>query len=324
MPSRRRILAACGGAVGTPLTGCLSPFGSSCVHSANFDMTTASTSSIVDAYATRLSELGPLDRQLATATVADESPTITIAEERPELRMLDTPVVVDGQIYAFTSRLTATTTRPGYQVRFDANESVQTAADSSDTIAYEDLPEVDKRVVLYAVLNDLVAKTRNADVDVGRIQFETTRTLVYPSDDAEADSLLVPRPEHKYLTYGDLTIRLTAVATDADVAARTFAIQAEQVAESKSAFVASKRDSHGVDIAPSSLSAEQTDIIDTAIDEEYGYTTCIDKTPTAAFRDLMTTIFEFEGNLRTGPSEQPRLVHYEDTWYLGTYTVAVR
>lgn len=322
-PSRRQVLHAFAAAGTASLAGCLFGFGSDCVHSGSLALTEATTERIAKAYATDIDRLGPLDEQTARAAVEGESPTIISTDETPDRSLFRAPIEVDGQYYRFTSTLESERTRTGYRFTLSTSEAVETAATAEETIAFDALPAVDRRALLRASLNSVIRKTSGSGKAPDGISFEVEGVLVYLDDQAMANSVLVPDPQYRYVSHEGMTIEISKTGTEPNVTVREFAVDAETVASSTEAFEAQMQSAYGVHVEKQSLSASQREIMDEAIAEEYGYDACLDDADTDGFEPLVRKIFDLDGDLRHASAGGPRLVEYDGSLYLASFSVAV-
>jgi hypothetical protein len=317
--SRRALLRSAAAGSTAAVAGCLWGFGTGCTSSATLEMTPADDEAIADAYATPLTDLGPLDRQLARAAAGGERPTVTTATDTPDLRLDGDPVVHEGRYYRFSTSVVDRRTTTGYRLRFEAGEEVRTAATAAETITFEELPAADQRVLLVALLNEVAPKQRRAGGD-SLVAFEQERTVVYPTSGAAASSELVPDAAFEYVDYDGFVFRVANEGTGTDVTARTHAVEATVVAESTGEFVEGLKGEYGVRIDPDSLSADEREVVETAIEDDH-YDACLDETPPAAFGAVVERVFGVE-RLDEASGEE-RLVDYGGTWHRASFYVAV-
>lgn len=317
--SRRALLRSAATGSTAAVAGCLWGFGTGCTSSATFEMAPADDEAIADAHATPLTDLGPLDRQLARAAAGGERPTVTTATESPDLRLDGDPVVYDGRYYRFSTSVTGRRTTTGYRLRFAAGEEVRTAATGAETVAFEALPAADQQILLVALLNEVAPKRRRTGGD-GLVAFEQERTVVYPTSEAARSSELVPDADFEYVDYDGFVFRVANEGTEAGVTARTHAVEARAVAESTGAFVEGLKGEYGVRIDPDALSAAEREVVETAIEDDY-YDACLDETPPGAFEAVVGRVFGVE-RLDEASGEE-RLVDYGGTWYRASFYVAV-
>lgn len=322
--SRRDLLRAGGAVTMAGLAGCF--VGGGCPR-ADFEMNAASDARIVRAFATTPDELGPLGRRLVRRAVAEGNATYTTTDEDPRPRLRQSPIALDGRYYRVNSSTEGTSTTTGYRLTFVADETVRADATANRTIAFDELPPADRDVVLKAFLNDLVAKFEGGSDDLpSKIGFERTATAIYPNRTARERSVLLGDTQYAYLAYGNVTVRFTREETVPDVTTTTRRLTATRTAPSTAAYLRSIRRRYGVDLDDKSLSQTQRNILRKAIENRYGYETCVGEEATLSsdFKELMRMIFEgIEGNYDRYYAEEPRVVRYTGERYLASYAVSV-
>lgn len=320
--ARRDLLAAGAAATATGLAGCV---GSGCTHSATLQLTRARDGVLVERFskpvATRT--LGPAGRRLAETAIERGATSYRAGRALVE----DGLARHDGNFYRLASSVTGTSTVRGY--RFEAEfrprpTGTRTAPDR--TVAFADLPRVDRRALLYGALNEIGRRIVPADAGEGG-RGSGPATLLYPTGADREASVLVPEPEYDAITYEGYLLRLSDGEVRTDATLRTVELRAEEVAGSPAAFadhVVGTVLDDPVRLDEGSLTADQREIVEAAIDEEFGDDACLDDDSSApAFRALVTRLFETEEELKHASPEGPRLVVYDGRRYLASYGVSV-
>jgi hypothetical protein len=135
--------------------------------------------------------------------------------------------------------------------------------------------------------------------------------------------VLVPESEYAAVTYrgGRLTVSVGSRVPDAEL--HTYRVERETVADSREAFVRQASDEvleQGVVLDDGSLTADQRDLLEAAIDAERSYDECIEEGGSEALRALTSRIFGVEW---PNPSWRVRetFVRYDGAWYEATFAV---
>lgn len=301
----------------TSLAGC--GFINECGRVADFELDRATDRELVQRASTPVqgSRLGPLGTRIARTAIDRGATTYRAGDVLVE----DGVYRHDDTFYRLTTAEKATTSVRGYRVdvTFDYRPS-ETLTDSKTTIAFEELPRSDRRVLMRAFLND-IAKRAEGRGPTGR--GEGMATLRY-SKSAQQSSVLVPDPQYEAIIYDNTTIRIFVTEEMVDTTLHTFEVQADRIADSReqlAQFVIQNRFDGGVNLDQRSLTAEQRAILDEAIST--GYTPCIERDVPSAFARLVRTIYNL--NLDAGHSlmTQTQLIIYDETPYIATLNISV-
>lgn len=288
---RRRALLSVGVSLAT--AGCFG-FGSSCGRSATLELSAVSDADVADAESDAPDSLSPPERDAFAAARRGEAPTMwTVGDPFSSVEYL----VVEGTYYAVETAVESTVDRPGYALSLDTDGT--TADGESRVVAFDDLPDAD-RAALFAALGypgprEMARYERARSIGMGG-------TLAYPTDDAESRSELVPDPSFDTLRIAGRDF-LIEVGERHQVTVEQVRIGVREVTTTPDALARLVYERDGIDLDDRTLSTEQRDIVETAIDE--GYDECAPYSD--AFADLQGAL----GGL-DGPSDY---ANYRGEWY---------
>jgi len=287
---RRRALLSLGLTAAT--AGCFG-FGSGCPRSATLELEPVSDADVADAESDSPDSLSPPEHDAIDAARRDDPATMwTVADPFSSVEY-----VVDGTYYAVDTAVESTVERPGYALSLDTDGA--TADVETRVVAFEDLPDVD-RAALFAALGypgprEMARYERAHSISMGG-------TLAYPTDDTESRSELVPEPSADVLRIAGRGFRIE-IGDPHPVTVEQVRIDVRSVAATADEFATLVYDRYGVDLDERDLSAEQRDIVETAIGE--GYDEC------APYSD---SFGDLQGKL--GSTDSPYdYATYDDEWY---------
>jgi len=289
---RRRALLSVGLSLAT--AGCFG-FGSGCGRSATLELTAVNDADVADAESDAPDSLSPPERDALDAARRGESPTMwSVGDPFSGVEY----VVVDGTYYAVDTPAESMVERPGYALSLDTDGT--TPDGSRRSVAFDDLPAVD-RTALFAALGypgsrEMARYERARSIGMGG-------TLAYPTDDAQSRSELVPEPSHDVLRIAGRDFRME-VGDPRQVTVEQFRIGLRDVAATPDAFATLVYEREGVDLDDRPLSAEQRDIVETAIDA--GHDEC------APYSDAFV---DLQGELGGVGGDGFDYANYRDEWY---------
>ena len=240
---RRTFLATAATAVALPLAGCAHPSDGSLSMG---ELT--SDSAIAERYAGETEGLPPERKALIDAAVAGDAPT---REGRYPPYDQDRPIEHEGAYYRITHEVVDSRTETRYTVDVDYDPETT----PSSVIAYEDLPEADKRA-----LGELIPPEEDHPDNDG---FDIGRSHRYED---VSESVLASDPAYEGISHEGSTYRVR-VADDGEVTIETYEYSAEQVAESATDLGAQLREQHLFSL--SGLSEAEREIVAEAIDGSY-------------------------------------------------------
>jgi len=299
--------------------GCLGPafgFGTDCSRGADLRLRPTTDADTADGASDSVDSLSPPERAAARDAIGGDDPTMWVPEPSSPPFADAEFLVAGGTYYASETSVVSTADRTGYE--FTMETGPETTA-TGDAAAFADLPAVD-RTALYAALGypnrrEMERFERARSMSIGGL-------LAYPDDEAQSRSELVPEPTSDALSLGgrDFRVRIER-PKPTTVETRRVAVRA--VADSTDEFAALVYDRYGVDLGEHDLSAEQRDIVETAIDD--GYDECAPYSE--AYVDLQRTLgrqvtrvtADGNGVATTPPADAPERVdyaNYEDEWYV--------
>ncbi|MDG5777935.1 hypothetical protein VB773_05315 [Haloarculaceae archaeon H-GB2-1] len=210
----------------------------------------------------------------------------------------DRPVAYEGSYYQLSYEVTDSTTRNAYDVSVDFDPP----STDGPTVAFADLPEVD-RAVLSEMLPPREDAPENEGPDMGVVE-------TYSPAEEEA-SELVPTTEYEYVSYEGTSYGIT-VEESRQVTVNDYRYTAERVAGSADEFGRQLRAEFLFTL--SGLSRSEQDLVEKAIEEGYYGGSGSD-----AFRSLVEKFRPHEpvtGTVEEGGSiEANYLVRYEGTVY---------
>lgn len=240
---RRHVLAIAALAVLAGLAGC-SADGSLSMEPVSTD------SAIAERASMSLDSFDGDDRALVTGAIDGEGPTAT--GQRPPVDP-DRPVAAADGYYTVSWTIVENTTQPRYDVRFDVDPN-ETAGPS---IAYEDLPAVDREHVPIDELRRLLDR----DDGPRAIGFSE----VYTADERDR-SVLVPDSEYDVLLVDG---RPVAIANDGhrDVTVHTYRYESDRVAGSADEFAGDLRSEYAFTL--SGLTDAEREIVSQSINDTY-------------------------------------------------------
>lgn len=284
---RRRALLSVGITAAT--AGCFG-FGSDCSRSASLELSAVSDAEVADAQSDPPDSLSPPERDALDAARQDESPIMwTVSDPFSSVEY-----VANGTYYAVETAVESTIERPGYALSLDTD-----GATAGEDVAFDDLPAVD-RTALFAGLG--YPGTREMDRYERGSSISMGGTLAYPTDDAESRSELVPEPSFDVLRIGGRGFRIE-IGDPRPVTVEQVRIDVRSVAATADEFATLVYDRYGVDLDERDLSAEQRDIVETAIGEEYD--------ECAPYSDAFGAVQEELGSIDS-PYDY---ANYDDEWY---------
>ncbi|AWB28184.1 hypothetical protein [Halococcoides cellulosivorans] len=222
---RRHVLALAALAVLAGLAGC------SAEGSLSMDPV-ANESAIAERASVSLDAFDGADRALIAGAIDDEGPTAT--GERPPIEP-DRPIAAADGYHTLSWSIVENTTRPRYDVRFEVGPN----ATSGRSIAYEDLPPVDREHVPIDELREMLDREDGPRA----IGFSE----VYTADERD-ESVLVADSEYETLLVDG---RRVAIANDGtrEVTVHTYRYDAERVAPSAAAFAGDLRSEYAFTLA---------------------------------------------------------------------------
>jgi len=250
----RRALLSAGPAVAT--AGCFG-FGNGCSGIATLDLSAVNDA---DAGSDFPGSLSPPEREAFDAARRGESsPMWSVGDPFSSVEY----VVVDGTYYAVDAPVVDRAERPGHRIELETGPEVET---TGRTVGFDDLPAAD-RTALFAVLGypsaaEMARFERARSISIGGV-------LAYPDDEAASHSELVPDPAYDAVRIADADFRLRLVSTE-PTTMEARGVETRPVADGPDAFAALVYERDGVVLDGRDLTAEQRDIVETAIDEEYG------------------------------------------------------
>jgi hypothetical protein len=234
---RRQVLAGAAGALSVALAGCADP-------TAVLTMTAVSDEEIAERASTSPSD----SESTRIVRSAAENGSATASGTRPPLGV-DRTVAFDGAYYDLSRSETPIDDRLRVTIRVDPGESASDAA----TVAFEELPEVDREL-----LGRLVPPPEGRDGAVGA-------SAVYDDADREA-SALVPESDYGAVERDGERYPFEVIGRD-EVDTYEYRYEATRVAEDAAAFADRVRSEYLFEL--SGLSDAERDIVDEAIDGGY-------------------------------------------------------
>jgi hypothetical protein len=289
------VTASLAAALTAGLAGCsqLTPsFG--CGEGTTLRLRRATPDDVARRSASDLDSMLAFDRRIAEEAIADGESTYD-AVSRQFRRSIEF-VSSEGVFYRLTHTAGNPVTTSGTVYRIVRNESVDDEATASQTVPFAELSDADQKTLL----TQLGSIKR---LKVGA-EFDHEFVAAYPDESTREASLLVPEFDGEFVEVEGVPVRLVFVETR-EVPVTTYTVTAEQVAESPSAFmdvVLGEGDYPTLD----NLSAEQRDIIETAIEEEYDECAPYSE----AYEDLLNRLGGSDWRVQRAP-----YATYEGEWY---------
>lgn len=316
---RRRALLSAGVTGLAATAGCLGPafgFGTDCPRGADLRLRSTTDADTADGASDPVESLSPPERAAARDAIDGAEPTMWVPEPSSRPFADSDFLVADGTYVAAETTVVSTVDRTGYE--FTMETGPETTA-TEDAVAFVDLPAVD-RTALYAALG--YPSRREVE------RFERARAisirglLAYPDDEAESRSELVPEPTSDALRLGGRDFRFRIERTK-PTTVETRRVAVRTVADSTDAFVALVYDRYGVDLDERNLSAEQRDIVETAIADGYDECAPYSEAYAGLQRTLgrqVTRVTEDGNGVATTPAadapERVDYANYENEWYV--------
>lgn len=287
--TRRHLLAGAASAGSIAVAGCLQ-FGTGCTRSLTLRLEPTTDADIVERNADPPAELHPVGRSLVERAREDGAATFRSHADPP---VPGTGYVeLDGRYVRVVTEVTGNTTVTGYTFDVTMDEESTAGGSPGDTVAFEDLPAHDQQGFLAGLDFPPVGK-----ID-GTKSMSGSATIAYAEQSLVESSVLIPDPEYGYVEYRGHPFRLAKTGTE-QVTVLTHEVRLEQVADSPAALAELVRDEHGVVLRSDDLSAEQRDVLETAIED--GHDECAEYS--TATRGLVDRLREAD------------YARYEGTWY---------
>ncbi len=321
MPSTRRALLATGGVLAT--AGCIRPIGGTGGTIGSLSLRTQTPSTVVERTTTPVTirALGPYGHTLVQRVLEDGSASYTAADT---LVAEGEIVRQDGTFYELTHETTEHTPAMAYPIEFEATVPATTSVDDDETIAFDALPAVDRGALRTGLINELWRRLSQTE---GRVSGE--KELVYSATPrGPTDSLLVPTPEYDTVRYQDGQIQLSVTGEATETRLHSYRLEGSTVATSAEAYVTdvlARSRTDAVRLEPSTLTDRQHDILQAAIDQEYGHDQPI-ADASSAYRTLVVRLFAPDSDPESVDlvdlSSSETMVVYDGTLYRATYTVS--
>ena len=241
---RRHYLASAAALLAGPLAGC--------AHAqAVLRMDAVSDDDLAER-ASRTVDRHPEHRDLVRRAVKDGPATAT--GRSPPLET-DEPIAFDGRYYELAATETGEREVTEYDIRIDYDPG--TATPGSESIAYDDLPEVDR-----AAMDALLPPPEDRPDDEGA-DFGIGRTY---SEEEAAASELVPEQEYDAVVYEGERFPVD-VGDGRTVTTYEYRYEAEEIAASADEYGSAVREEYA--FALSGLSDAEREVVEEAIDEGY-------------------------------------------------------
>lgn len=285
---RRPFLATTGALLAASLSGCAHP-------NAVLTMDDVTTEEIAQR-ASRDVSTNDEDRRIVADAVGNGTANAT--GNRPPLEV-DEPVEYDGRYYNLTVTETGRRERTQYDIEIDygSEESTPTGTPGDDTVAFDDLPEVD-RWALDRLLPPRENPPRGEGYDFGYGRVYT--------DDEVAQSVLVPEQEYDAVVYDGVRYPIR-IGDGRTVSVYDYRYEADVVAPNATAFGEQVRSKHLFTL--SGLSEAERDLVERAIDGGY-----YEGQGDEAFRSLVSRFRDHPG-IETHETGGEWLVEYRGTVY---------
>lgn len=263
--ARRDLLTTTGAAVAVTLAGCTGEglsSGDAQLPPATFRMDVVDDAELPPKVLYTVGIEGPARRAELMAEIVDGGTTVN--RTRPPLPE-DRHIYYDDTVYQLSYEIIEQTPATSYQIRVDI---VQGTVTEAETIAFSDLPAVDRKKF-----------AAHGWDDGGTFGFGTS--LLYTHAERNK-SALVPDSEYAYIGWGDGSEAAWFVDDSSETTLYTYEYSAAQYS---TATEYGRRMREQLSFELSGLSDAESAIIQTAIDEKR-YTVARDETPSPAFRSL--------------------------------------
>lgn len=263
---RRRFLAT-GATVAVALTGGCA--GCASAPTATLEMTPVSDAEIARRATHRTPpanapEYDVLRQAVTNGTAVYSDTRASTPENRPSSIPTNTNFVFNGSVYRLSADVTDTHPVTVYRYTVDPPDG---EVDESETIRYEDLPEIDKQKLSMA----------NPDV----IGFSTS--FQYTATERE-NSALVPAPDHSVIVWGPDTRGRMTIDDSSEAEVKTYRYTSTEVNPSAAAYGAQIRKEYVFTL--SDLPSSERDILEQVLDEEGSYTVAHDRSTPEALTKL--------------------------------------
>lgn len=322
MSPTRRALLATSGIIAT--AGCMRPiFGPAHGKIGSLSLRTQTPSTVVEQTTTPVTirALGPYGHTLVQRVLDDGSASYTAADT---LVAEGEIVQQNGTFYELTHETTGHTPAMAYPIEFEATVPATTSVDDDETIAFDALPAADGSALRTGLINELWRRLSQTE---GRVSGD--EELVYPATSSgSTDSLLVPTPEYDTVRYKDGQIQVSVTGEATETRLHSYRLEGSTVATSEETYVTdvlTRSRTDAVRLEASTLTDRQHDILQAAIDQEYGHDQPIDDA-SSTYRTLVVRLFapgsDPESVDLVGLSGSEAMVVYDGTLYRATYTVS--
>ncbi len=208
----------------------------------------------------------------------------------------DEPVEFQGRYYDVSATEIGRRDRTSYDIRVDYDPEETASTESRGSIAYADLPEVDK-TALDGLIPPQGDPPRNEGFDMG------TR-YVYPENATDA-SVLVPTQQYEFIEHQGATYRVQLESETVEEV--TYRYEMTEIAPSTAAYAERIRSEFLFPL--SGLSSAEREVVEEAIDGGYF------DGATDAFRSVVSRLRAHRG-LETSDSYGTWLPEYEGTAYI--------
>jgi len=321
MPSTRRALLATGGILAT--AGCMGPISDTGGTIGSLSLRTQTPAAVVNRTTTPVTAhaFGPYGHTLLKRAINNGSTSYTAAD----------PLVSEERIvrqneafYELTHETREDLPAVVYPIAFEATVPATTAVDDANTIAFDALPAADRSALRTGLINELWRRLSQTE---GRVSGD--EELVYPATPSEpTDSLLVPTPEYDTVRYQDGQIQLSVTGEATETRLHSYRLKGSTVATSRETYVTNvleRSRADAVRLEASTLTDRQHDILQAAIDQEYGHDQPI-ADASSAYRTLIVRLFASDTDSESVDlvdlSGSETMVVYDGTLYRATYTVS--
>ncbi|OYR68125.1 hypothetical protein [Halorubrum ezzemoulense] len=322
MSSTRRALLATSGLIAT--AGCVRPiFGPAHDKIGSLSLRAQTPSTVAERTTTPVTvrALGPYGHTLVRRVLDDGSASYTAADT---LVAEGEIVQQDGAFYELTHETTGHTPAMAYPIEFEATVPATTSVDDDETVSFDALPAVDRSALRTGLINELWRRLSRTE---GRVSGDGE--LVYPATPSgPTESLVAPTPEYDTVRYGDGQLRLSVTGEVTETRLHSYRLEGSTVATSEEAYVSdvlTRSRTDAVKLEASTLTDRQHDILQAAIDQEYGHDQPIDDA-SSAYRTLVVRLFASDSDRESVDlvdlSGSEAMVVYDGTLYRASYTVS--